>query len=113
MKVIGRLDRALAPNFVDEELSNLQLSVVHDRRVAKHRESTATSLAVVVEGHRERIVWRDRPSFEFQRGYSVADRFGNIDGVVDACHDVVVETGNGRIHVYRASRACPKIARAL
>jgi hypothetical protein len=105
MKVIGRLDRALAPNFVDEELSNLQLAIVHDGRVAKHRESTATSLAIVVEGHRERIGGRNRLSFELQRGYSVADRFGQIDGVVDACHDVVVEPGNRRIDVDRASRA--------
>ena len=54
-EVLIRRDRPLSRDLIDEELPNLFLLVVHDRRALQHGIAAATRLTIVVERERERV----------------------------------------------------------
>src|ERR1035437_5520097 len=113
---IGRIERTAPRDLVDEQLADVLLAIVHERRAAQHGVAAGAFRAVVRERDRERLIGTHRRAVARESGDAVAGRPREVDGVVHAGHGLEVVARDRGVggHARRvAATRHAKVSRAL
>ena len=112
-EIVGGHDGAASPHFLHQQLADVLLLVIHDRRTAEHPEAAAARLPVVVQRHREAVLRHDGASAYGEPSHALAGRARDVQGVVGARDDVEAEPGDQRIDGDGAIARGAVVARTL
>ena len=111
-EVVLRTQGADAAQLVAEQLPDLLLLVVHDRRAGDHGIASATGLAIVRQRQGEAVRGRHRPASNLEPSNAVALRAREIEHVVGASDDVEVVSRHPGVDGHRPAGVGDVVARA-
>ena len=110
---LGGVQHAAAGDVLDEQVANVLVPVVDDRRVRQHAEPAAAALPIVVQGQGEGVGVGHRAVADAQAGDPLPRRPRQVDGVVRAPDNVVVVAGNRVTEAGLARGGDAEVPRAL
>ena len=112
-EVLGGCNGPATAHFVNQQLPNFLLLVVHQRGVRKHGVPTTAGLTIVVQREGEAVRRRDRSSLHFQSRDPLPRRPGDVERVIGAGDNIEVEARKLRVDANGAIRRREVVPRTL